>query len=60
MVVLGWRLDFMILEVFSNLSESIILWFYDSDVSSIRALYTLEFAYPQNTPQLDQNSYPSL
>jgi len=28
-VVLGWRLD-LILEVFSNLNNSVILWFYDS------------------------------
>ena len=26
MMVLGWRLDFMILEVFSNINESVILW----------------------------------
>ena len=30
MVVLGWWLDLMILEVFSNLNNSMILWFYDS------------------------------
>jgi len=27
--VLGGWLDFMILEVFSNLNDSVILWFYD-------------------------------
>jgi len=29
MGVLGWRLDLMILEVFSNLNDSMILWFCD-------------------------------
>ena len=29
MVVLGWRLDLKILEVFSNLNNSVILWFYE-------------------------------
>jgi len=29
MVVVGWRLDLMILEVFSNLNDSMILQFYD-------------------------------
>jgi len=28
MVVLGWRLDLMILEVFSKLNDSMILWFH--------------------------------
>ena len=28
--VLGWWLDLMILEVFSNLNDSMILWLYDS------------------------------
>jgi len=31
-VLLGWQLDFMILEVISNLNDSIILWFYDRSV----------------------------
>ena len=30
MVALGWRLDLTISEVFSNLNDSMILWFYDS------------------------------
>ena len=34
MVVLGWLLDLMILEVFSNLNDSTILWF-------LKALYKL-------------------
>ena len=29
-VVLGWQLDLKILEVFSNLNDSMILWFNDS------------------------------
>ena len=26
---MGWHLEEMILEVFSNLNDSMILWFYD-------------------------------
>jgi len=38
MVVLGWRLDLMILEVFSNLSDSMVLWFSSSFISSFKSL----------------------
>ena len=30
-VMLGWQLDLMILEVFSNLNDSVMLWFHDLD-----------------------------
>lgn len=30
MVVLGWHLDSAILEVFSNISDSVIAWIYGS------------------------------
>ena len=36
MVVTGWRLNLMILEVFSNLSDSVILW-----LQSIKVILTL-------------------
>ena len=29
MVVMGWQLGLMILEIFSNLNDSMILWFYE-------------------------------
>ena len=34
MVVLGWQLDLVTLEIFSNLNDSMILWFYDSMIFS--------------------------
>ena len=33
MVVMGWYLDWMILEVFSNLNDSVVLWFWVRKVS---------------------------
>jgi len=34
MVVLGWQLHLMILQIFSNLHDSMILWFYNSIIKS--------------------------
>ena len=39
MLVLAWELDLMILEVFSNLNDSMILWFYENISEYIVTIY---------------------
>lgn len=49
MVVFGWRLDLMILGVFSNLSRSMIPWFYDCMIQQFcdsRSLWCVCVLFP--------------
>ena len=41
---MGWQLDLMILEVFSNLNVSVILWFYKQKGKNSKNLIKTEHA----------------